>query len=116
MGGDGSLALVLPPGHAQATATPRKLSPREKRLIGGVLGVLAVIVVALVISIATAGPSSARGCIHATIHGAVGAQQIDQCGVQARDTCQTVNQPGVFPAASARVVAAQCRKAGLPIG
>jgi hypothetical protein len=108
--------MVLPPGHAQTIATPRKLSTREKRLILGVLTVVAVIVVALVISLATAAPSSGRGCIHATIPGDVGAEQIDQCGVQARDTCQAVNAPGSYPAASARVLAAACRKAGLPVG
>jgi len=108
--------VVLPPGHAQTIATPRQLSTREKRLIRGVLAVVAVIVVALVISLATAGPSSGRGCIHVTIPGDVGAQQIDQCGAQARDTCQTVNEGGAFPPASARVVAAACRKAGLPLG
>jgi hypothetical protein len=85
-------------------------------MISGVLGVVAVIVVALVISIATAGQSSAHGCIHATTPGDVGAQPIDQCGAQARDTCQTVNRPGTFPPASARAVAVQCRKAGLPVG
>ena len=108
--------MVLPPGHARSVITPRRLSTREKRLIWGVLALAAVIIVALVISLATAGPSSARGCIHATIPGDVGAQQIDQCGAQARDTCQTVTQPGSFPPASARVIAAQCRKAGLPVG
>jgi hypothetical protein len=108
--------MVLPPGHAQTIATPRKLSTREKRLIWGVLTVVAVIAVALVISLATAGPSSGRGCIHATIPGDVGAEQIDQCGVQARDTCQTVNARGSYPAASARVLAEACRKAGLPVG
>jgi hypothetical protein len=107
--------MALPPGHAQALATPRQLSRREKRLIGGVLGIVAVIVVVLVISFATAGQTSAHGCIHATIPGAVGAQQIDQCGAQARDTCQTANEPGSFAPASARVVAAACRKAGLPV-
>ena len=108
--------MVLPPGHAQALATPRHLSRREKRLISGVLGVVAVIAVALIVSFATAGQSSAHGCIHATIPGDVGAQLIAECGVQARDTCGTVNRPGAFVPASATVVATACRKAGLPVG
>jgi hypothetical protein len=108
--------MVLPPGHAQVIAGPRRLTTREKRLIAGVLTVVAAIVLALVISIATAGTASGRGCIHTTIPGAVGAQEIDQCGAQARATCQTAGRPGSFTAASARVVAAQCRKAGLPVG
>lgn len=108
--------MVLPPGHAQAAAAPRRLSPREKRLIGGVLVAVAALVIVLAISIGAGGRASAHGCIHATIPGAVGAQEIDQCGAQARETCQTVEAPRSFTAASARVVAAECRKAGLPVG
>lgn len=108
--------MVLPPGHAQAVATPRRLSTRERRLIGGVLAVLAGIVVALVISLSVGGSASAHGCIRATIAGAVGAEEINQCGAQARDTCQTAEQPGSFTPQSARVIVAECRKAGLPVG
>jgi hypothetical protein len=77
---------------------------------------VAALVIVLVISIGTGGRASAHGCIHATIPGAVGAQEIDQCGSQARSTCQTVDQPAAFTPASARVVASECRKAGLPVG
>jgi hypothetical protein len=108
--------MVLPPGHGQAIVTPRRLSLREKRLIASVLAVVAVLVIALVVSLATGGRASARGCIHATIPGAVGAEEIDQCGTQARATCRTAKQPGSFTPASARVIAAECRKAGLPVG
>ena len=108
--------MVLPPGHAQTIAAPRRLTQRERRLIVAVLGIVAALVAALVISIATTGSASGRGCIHTTIPGTVGAQEIDQCGAQARTTCETVEQPGSFTPASARVVAAQCRKAGLPVG
>jgi hypothetical protein len=108
--------VVLPPGHAQALASPHRLTTRERRLITGVLAVVTAIVVALAVSIGTAGSSSAHGCIHVTIPGAVGAQPIDQCGTRARATCQTAEQPGAFTAASARVVAGECRKAGLPVG
>ena len=108
--------MVLPPGHAQALAAPRTVSRRERRLIAGVLAGAAAILAALVISLASDGPSSAHGCLHATIPGVVGAQAIDQCGDQARSTCQTVGRPGAFTPQSARVVAAECRKAGLPVG
>lgn len=85
-------------------------------MVRSVLGIVVAIVVVLLISIVTSGSSSGHGCIHATIPGAVGAQEIDQCGAQARSTCQTAERPGSFPAASARVVAAECRKAGVPVG
>jgi hypothetical protein len=39
--------MVLPPGHAQVIAGPRRLTTREKRLIAGVLSVVAAIVIVL---------------------------------------------------------------------
>lgn len=108
--------LILPPGHAQTVRARRPLSLREKRILGGVLAAVAAIAVAVVISLASAGKSSSHGCIYATIPGAVGAQQISQCGEQARFTCATVYQPGAYVPASARTIAAECRKAGLPVG
>lgn len=108
--------LILPPGHAQSISRRRALTPRERWLIGGVLGAVAAVAIALVISLGTAGKTSAHGCIYATIPGAVGAQQVDQCGAQARDMCQSVHAPGAFTAQAAATIAAECRKAGLPVG
>jgi hypothetical protein len=108
--------LILPPGHADAIATDRRLSTREKRMVGGVIGVVIALAVVLVISLSSGGPSSARDCIYATIPGDVGAQQINQCGVQARDTCQSVEAPGAYTPQAASTIAAECRKAGLPVG
>jgi hypothetical protein len=108
--------VALPLGHAQRLAAPQNLSAREKRLVGGVLALVAALALVLVIALASGGRASAHGCIHITIPGAVGAQEIDQCGTQARATCQTARQPGSFTPPSARVVAAECRKAGLPVG
>ena len=85
-------------------------------MVGGVVGVVAALAVALVISLVTPGPSSGHGCIYATIPGAVGAQQVHECGATARATCGSVYAPGAFTAQAARVVAAECRKAGLPVG
>jgi hypothetical protein len=108
--------LILPPGHADAIAGRRQLSSREKWMVGGVLAAVVVLALVLVISFSSGGPSSKGGCIYATIAGDVGAQQIHECGSQARDTCQTVNTPGTFTPQAAAVVAAECRKAGLPVG
>jgi hypothetical protein len=108
--------LILPPGHADAIAGRQRLSSREKWMVGGVLATVVVLALVLVISFSSGGPSSKHGCIYATIAGEVGAQQINQCGVQARDTCQSVDTPGAFTAQAATVLAAECRKAGLPVG
>jgi hypothetical protein len=104
--------MVMPPEHAVL----RRLSKREKWMIGGVLGVVAAIAVVLVISFASSGPSSGNGCIYATIPGAVGAEQVHECGSTARTTCQTIHAPGAYTAQAAATLAAECRKAGLPVG
>jgi hypothetical protein len=85
-------------------------------MVGAVLATVVVVALILVISIGTSGQSSAHGCIYATIPGPVGAQQVNQCGAQARDTCRSASTPGSFTPQAARVIEAQCRKAGLPIG
>lgn len=108
--------MVMPPGDGAAALARRGLSHRERWLIRGVLGVVGVLAVVLVVAIATAGRSSAAGCIYATIPGPVGAQEINQCGAQARATCQTALAPGTFTAQAARVITRECRRAGLPVG
>lgn len=108
--------MVKPPGLDQTIAAQRALSTRERWLVRAVLAVVVVLAVVLAVSLGTAGKSSARGCIHATIPGPVGAQEIDQCGSRARATCRSVAAPGAFTPQAAGVVAQQCRKAGLPVG
>jgi len=108
--------MVMPLGEEGAVVARRGLSGRERWMIRGVLGVVAVLAVVLAVAIATAGRSSARGCIYATIPGPVGAQEVNQCGAQARATCQTALAPGTFAPQAARVIARECRRAGLPVG
>ncbi len=85
-------------------------------MVGGMLGVVAALAVVLVISFVRTGPSSGHGCIYATIPGAVGAEQVNECGASARDTCRSVDAPGAYTRQAAHTLAAQCRKAGLPVG
>jgi hypothetical protein len=107
--------MAMPPRHGEGVATRPALSSRERWMIRGVLAVVAVLAIVLVVSIATVGKSSARGCIYATIPGPVGAQEIDQCGARARETCRSAAAPGEFTPQAAQVVERQCRKAGLPV-
>ena len=108
--------LIMPPGHGQAISRRRPLARREKWMLGGVLASVVVVVIVLSISFGTAGKSSAHGCIYATIAGDVGAQEVYQCGSQARETCATVRSPGAFAPQAASTIASECRKAGLPVG
>jgi hypothetical protein len=85
-------------------------------MIGGVLGVVAALVVAIVVAFGISGANSARGCIHVVLPAATGAQEINQCGSAARATCASVGTPGSFTAQASRAVTAECRKAGLVAG
>lgn len=84
-------------------------------MVGGVLVVVAAVVAALAVSFASSGPASGHGCIYATIPAATGAQDVSRCGAAARYTCATVFARGAFTAQAAPVIAAECRKAGLPV-
>jgi len=94
----------------------REFRLREKWLIGAVLGATTALIVVVVISLASAGHSSANGCIDVTIPYAVGGVEYYRCGAAARAMCHDVGAPGGFSAASARAVSTECRKAGLPVG
>lgn len=107
--------LILPPGHAQDVTLKRHLSPRERWLVRGVLGVVAALAVALVISLATAGKSSSHGCIYLTIPAATGAQEVYQCGEAARSTCESTSTPGAFSPQAASAILAECHKAHVPV-
>jgi hypothetical protein len=108
--------LIIPPGHAEAARIRWPTSTREKWMIGGVLAVVAVLAVLLLISFVSSGPSSKSGCIYATLPAATGAEQIHECGATARSTCASAQTPGAFAPQAAQAVAAECRKAGLPVG
>jgi hypothetical protein len=107
--------LILPPGHAESIRVARELSRREKRLVAGVLGVVALLAVALVVSLTTGGHTSGHGCIYVTIPAATGAEEIYRCGAAARSTCASVGTPGAFAPEAARSITTECRKAGLPL-
>jgi hypothetical protein len=108
--------LILPPGHNLELAQRRHLLPRERRLIGGVGVLVAALVVAVVIGIAS-GPSQLKpGCIDVSFASSLGIQEISQCGRQARDTCSSVGTAGGYTGKLARLLGTQCRRQSLPVG
>jgi hypothetical protein len=80
-----------------------------------VVGAVVALAVAVAISIGTSGKTSRHGCIYVTIPAATGAEEVYRCGAEARSTCLSVGTPGAFSEASARSIAAHCRKASLPV-
>jgi hypothetical protein len=93
----------------------RPLAMGEKWLLGAVLGLLAVGVVVLVISLAAGGRSTGHGCVDVKLPGATGTTEFYRCGRAARDLCaSTQGRRGVGSINQA--IAAQCRKARIPTG
>jgi hypothetical protein len=108
--------LILPPGHAQQVRAPRRSGAREKWMLR-IGGLLTVALVALaVVAITTKGHSSGNGCVDVTIPYALGGNEIYKCGAAARQFCITSGQPGGFNGSAGRLIATQCRKAGLTFG
>ena len=108
--------LILPPGHARALQVKRPFSTREKSIIGVILGLVAALVLAVVVSLASTGHQTGNGCVDVTIPYSIGGQEFYECGAAARAMCAQVGAPGGFSGGPGRAVAAECRKAGLPVG
>ncbi len=85
-------------------------------MIRGVASLVAVILVAVVISLLSSSPNSSRGCVYVTVPAATGTEEIYHCGAAARSICSSVRSPGAYTKQAAQTVAAACRKAGLPVG
>jgi hypothetical protein len=108
--------LILPPGHAQTIVVGRRVTKREKWMVGSVLATVAALILVVVISIATTGHTTANGCVDVNIPYSTGGQEFYECGARARAMCAAVGAPGGYTGAAGRAVATECRKAGLGVG
>jgi hypothetical protein len=109
--------LILPSGHWQeAPAGPRRITRRERWILGGVLAVVAVLVVIVAISFTSKQRTSANGCIDVSAATVIGGSELYRCGTAARDLCSAPSGPGAGDnIAFRRALADACRKAGLPV-
>ena len=89
---------------------------RERWLVRIMAAVTAVIVVGVVIALVAGGQSSGNGCVHAIFPGPVGAEQVNQCGSGARTLCATLRSSGQYGPEAVRTIAAECRRARVPVG
>lgn len=109
--------LILPPGHAETLHRPRyRLNLRERWIIGGVLAAVVALTVAIVVSIGTAEHKTAGGCVDVKFPTTIGGAELYRCGAQARELCASVGSTARANDVEGKAIAAQCRKAGLPVG
>ena len=107
--------MPLPTGHWDHSSGPRRLRPRERWLIGGVLGVVAVGVVAVVIALASHQHKSRNHCIDVSAATAIGGSELYRCGTAARQLCTSPRGHSFENLAFRQALANACRKAGLPV-
>lgn len=108
--------MIMPPGHAATAGSPWRFSKREKWVVVVMSGLLAVLAVAVVISLATSGHKSGHGCVDVAVAYSTGGSEIYRCGDAAKVLCRSVGVPGGYTGETGRQVAVECRKAGLRVG
>jgi hypothetical protein len=110
--------LIVPSGHWQeeASSGPRRITRRERWILGGVLAVVAVLVVIVAISFTSKQRTSANGCIDVSAATVIGGSELYRCGTAARDLCTAPTATGATDNISfRRALADACRKADLPV-
>jgi hypothetical protein len=107
--------LILPPGHFQEVSRHRSMGRREKWIISGVVGLVAVIVVAVVIAFTSVQRQSRNGCIDVSAATVIGGSELYRCGEAARALCTAPVGQSSQNVAFSRALAEACRKAGLPV-
>ncbi|MGH2915434.1 MAG: hypothetical protein ACRDMX_10635 [Solirubrobacteraceae bacterium] len=87
----------------------------ERWTIAGVVALVTALAVAVLVSFASPGPRSGRGCISFSLAYSTGGAQVHRCGAAARAICVEARLPGGggLGDAGARAVAGACRRAGL---
>ena len=108
--------LILPPGHAEAVSSSRRLTATERRIVR-VVAAVAVLLVALSVFALTRGtPAPARGCISITFPSSLGGQPLSACGAPARTMCAQVGVRGGYVGELGQLIGEQCRKQAIKVG
>jgi len=106
--------VIIPSGYWQQVSRPRRVSRRERWLIGGVLALVAVFAVVIAISLTSLQKTSRDGCIDVSAATVIGGSELYRCGATARGLCTGATGSGSENIAFRRALADACRKAGLP--
>lgn len=102
--------LIVPTGHWQEISQPRRMSRRERWIVGGGIGLLAVIAVVVAVSLTSTQRSSGHGCIDVSAATAIGGSELYRCGSAARELCTQPTTGGSQDVAFQRALAHACRR------
>jgi hypothetical protein len=95
--------LIVPSGHWQeAPSGPRRITRRERWILGGVLAVVAVLVVIVAISFTSKQRTSANGCIDVSAATVIGGSELYRCGTAARAKRHRCDRQHLIPARARR--------------
>lgn len=107
--------MIIPSGHWQQVSRPRRVSRRERWLIGGVVAMLAVFGIVIAIAFTSRQKTSRDGCIDVSAATVIGGSELYRCGSAARGLCTSATGSGAPNISFRRALADACRKAGLPV-
>jgi hypothetical protein len=106
--------MILPQGHYNETREP-KIRNRRERWVFGLAGALLVIVVATTIfSLTSHQGKSGHGCLNFVYTMAMGGEQLNECGAQAKHLCASPPNFGGLGQPLAVKLREACREASLP--
>lgn len=106
--------MILPQGHYNETREP-KVRNRRERWVFGLGGVLvAIVVAATIFSLTSHQGKSGHGCLNFTYTMAMGGEQLDECGAQAKHLCASPPKLGGLGQPFAAQLRIACREAKLP--
>ena len=106
---------AMPQDHARSLREQKPMSRRAKLWFAG-LSALVIAAVAVAILLTTGGKTK-LGCVNTYLPGIIGAQTLNECGQEARQTCATVKeQERQFGTVGQIIVEKACRKGHLAIG
>ena len=106
--------MILPEGHYKETRAPRVRSRRERWVValGGAL--LAIVVAATIFSLTSHQSKGGRGCLNFVYTMAMGGEQLNACGAQAKHLCASPPALGGLGQPFAVKLREACREAKLP--
>jgi len=106
--------MILPAGHYRESRKPKVHNRRERWVFGIGGALIAIVVAATIFSLTSHQGKSAHGCLNFTYSFAMGGEQLDECGAQARHLCASPPSLGGLGKPLAAKLQVECRKAGLP--